>query len=367
MPQKIVDAKPIGDLGEHLKTIHQQETYRDHFEAPNASILVVDDTPMNLTVICNLLKQTKIQIDTASSGEEALELVRMRAYDLILLDHRMPIMDGIETLQAMKKMPENLSKDAPVICLTANVVSGARETYQEAGFDDYLSKPVKPDFLEQTLLQFLPKDKYQMVESRSVEQEDLSVMLKLVELQRLSRLNVTQAVKQSGSAELYLETLKAYMENGEQMQQDLREFLDAKDIENFTIKVHALKSTSRIIGAFLLGDMSEGIEAAGNEGNWKKIEDEAPMLLELHLGLISHLQEFFADDGEDEDAKELIADEAFEEAVEAIGEFAAIYDYESTNGIITRLKGYQLSETQKEIVKRLQQALQNLDWEELQK
>ncbi|MCR4999875.1 MAG: response regulator [Lachnospiraceae bacterium] len=366
VPQRIVDSKPIGDLGEHLQTIRQQKAYREHFEAPTASILVVDDTPMNLTVICNLLKQTRIQIDTAESGEEALELVRMKAYDLILLDHRMPVMDGIQTLAAMKALEENQSKDAPVICLTANVVSGARETYQEAGFDDYLSKPVKPESLEEALLHYLPSEKCRRVDAKPVEQETLDLMLRMVELQRVSRLNVTKAVRQSGSAQLYLETLRAYYESGDRVQQEIRSFFDAKDIKNYTIKVHALKSTSRIIGAFRLGDLSEKLEAAGNAGDWNRIENDTDALLELHLGLLSHLESFFAEEEENTEDKEPILDEAFEEGLEAVREFAAIYDYESTNGILARLRSYQLSPQQKATVKRLQGALQNLSWEELQ-
>jgi hypothetical protein len=117
----------------------------------------------------------------------------------------------------------------------------------------------------------------------------------------------------------------------------------------------------------LIGDYAEELEAAGNQGLWEQIEDEAPMLLEIHLGLLSHLEAFFAEEEESGEQKEPILDEAFEEALEAVREFAASYDYESTSGILSRLKAYQLSPQQKATLKRLQGALQNLEWEELQK
>ena len=114
------------------------------FTAEEACILVVDDNKVNLDVIKNLLKKTKIIVDTALSGEEALKLVSEKSYDMIFLDHLMPGMDGPETLKHMMDMEDNLSIEAPVIALTANAVSGAKDQYLKAGFRDYLSKPVDP-------------------------------------------------------------------------------------------------------------------------------------------------------------------------------------------------------------------------------
>jgi CheY-like chemotaxis protein/diacylglycerol kinase family enzyme len=127
------------------------------FTAPTARILVVDDNRMNLTVVCELLKKTEIKVDTAKSGAECLELADRNHYDLILMDHMMPEMDGVETLISLRGQLQN--HETPVIALTANAVAGAREMYLDYGFDDYLSKPISGDKLERKLLRYLPQEK----------------------------------------------------------------------------------------------------------------------------------------------------------------------------------------------------------------
>ena len=156
LPQKIVDPSPIGTF-----TLHKEKTkkkaYQESFRAPRAEILVVDDVTVNLKVIKGLLKETKIRIDTATSGDMAIEMCLKKTYDVILLDHRMPEKDGIETFREISA--HGLNMETPVVMLTANALSGADEEYRRLGFASYLSKPVSPDALEKVLLTLLPKDK----------------------------------------------------------------------------------------------------------------------------------------------------------------------------------------------------------------
>ena len=141
--QKVINWHALGNFEESFRNaLSQHKKYREKFTAPNAKILVVDDTVMNLTVVKGLLKQTKIQIDTAESGYEALKLIAQNKYDILFLDHRMPGIDGIETLHRMKELAGNLNKNTPTISLTANAISGARKMYIDAGFNDYLTKPI---------------------------------------------------------------------------------------------------------------------------------------------------------------------------------------------------------------------------------
>ena len=121
--------------------------------------MVVDDVDMNLVVIKCLLKETKIQIDTATSGKECLALAAENTYDLILLDHMMPEMDGVETFQKLREDTTGLNYATPVIALTANAIAGAKEEYKKLGFDDYLSKPMKGEELEEMIQTYLPEDK----------------------------------------------------------------------------------------------------------------------------------------------------------------------------------------------------------------
>ena len=160
--QKVIKWSPVGDyLTRYESEISSSTQYHELFHAPDASILVVDDTEVNLDVIKNLLKQTQINVDTATSGREALVCVKRKSYDMVFIDHMMPELDGIETLKLIREQFE----EPPVcIALTANAVSGAREKYLKAGFADYLSKPVNGKHLEEMIRSYLPKEKIQTAE-----------------------------------------------------------------------------------------------------------------------------------------------------------------------------------------------------------
>ena len=132
----------------------------DAFEAPDIKILVVDDNDLNRKVICSLLKKTKMTIHQAAGGRECIDLVKKNRYDLILLDHMMPEMDGIEALHEMLNNKLIDINETPVIALTANAISGAKEMYLEAGFSGYLSKPVMPNKLNETLFRYIKASKF---------------------------------------------------------------------------------------------------------------------------------------------------------------------------------------------------------------
>ena len=158
IPQKVVSMEPIGKLNQEVN-VEQTKVDKEKYHAPKAKILVVDDVRMNVRVIQSLLKRTKIQIDTATSGKECLVLAAENTYDLILLDHMMPEMDGVETFQKLREDTTGLNYATPVIALTANAIAGAKEEYKKLGFDDYLSKPMKGEELEEMIQTYLPEDK----------------------------------------------------------------------------------------------------------------------------------------------------------------------------------------------------------------
>lgn len=165
IPQLIVDKTPIGNLEETVRKYRNEQLKPgQRFIAPEAGILVVDDNIMNLSVIKALLKRTQIQTEIADSGAKCLELTKEKKYDIILMDHMMPDMDGIETLQKLRADVENPNQKSAVIALTANAIAGCREMYIEQGFDDYCSKPVKANLLDELLIHHLPKDIVQLVE-----------------------------------------------------------------------------------------------------------------------------------------------------------------------------------------------------------
>ncbi len=156
--QPVVKWWPIGEFTGRFRTDEAPAAARrESFHAPDARVLVVDDVPVNLTVVRGLLKKTQVAVDTATSGAEAIKMAAARRYDAIFIDHMMPGMDGIETLREMKKFP--WGSDTVFIALTANAISGSRKRYIDAGFSDYLSKPVDGEKLEETLLKYLPQGK----------------------------------------------------------------------------------------------------------------------------------------------------------------------------------------------------------------
>ena len=149
---------PIGDYSKEFSKLSSKEKYVPKFKAPNAHIVIIDDNAINIAVFKGLLKKTGIKIDSAENGKEGIRLCIENKYDIIFLDHMMPGMDGIETLNELKeKYPDNKNNETPVVCLTANAISGAKEKYVEAGFTDYLSKPIDPQKLEELIFSYLPE------------------------------------------------------------------------------------------------------------------------------------------------------------------------------------------------------------------
>ena len=160
IPQKVSSTEPVGNLNARPDSLTKtKKAYKPSFSASDAVILVVDDSIVNLRVAKALLRETGLVIDTADNGSKALELTMQKKYDLILMDQRMPNMDGVEVLKNIRAQEDGPNPDTPVICMTADAIIGSREKYIAAGFDDYLSKPVKSENLEQTLIKYLPHEK----------------------------------------------------------------------------------------------------------------------------------------------------------------------------------------------------------------
>lgn len=155
--QQIVNAQPIGAMDFTTKSRRDIARYQRRFEAPDASVLIVDDNEMNLLVAKKLLRETKVQVDTASNGKECLQKTKDKAYNVIFMDHIMPGMDGEETLKEVQRQENGRCRETPIIALTANAMSGAEQIYQEKGFEGYLAKPINGALFEATLLKFLPE------------------------------------------------------------------------------------------------------------------------------------------------------------------------------------------------------------------
>ena len=297
--QKVIDAEPIGKydprkpgpVGIHKETV----------EVHDADILVVDDNDMNLKVASGIFKIYGVVPETAESGKKALSLVRAKRYDLIFLDHMMPGMDGIETLKALKN--EDLIYDTPVICLTANAISGVREKYLKEGFNDYLSKPIEVASLEKLLIKYLPADKIiKKTESAVITAGALETAAEgagnagetesgndtgsaKTPLEKLSEHGFDTAAGieySAGMEEFYIEMVQTFADGYDEKAKEISEDYEKENLENYRTRVHALKSTAKMIGAMSLSEMALGQETAAKEGNLEEVKSGYEPLMKAY-------------------------------------------------------------------------------------
>ncbi len=281
--QTVVDWSPVGKLdvfGEDVDT--NIVLYHSSFIAPDARILLVDDTEMNLMVAKGLLKQTYVKIDTALDGRHALGMTEKYDYDLMLIDHRMPVMDGIEMIKALRADENNLNAHKPAIALTANAVAGARDSYIEAGFDDYLVKPVDGTRLEQMLIKYLPDELINReLHGEGNLEEVLAVNPVLANLEEKGYLDIQEGIGYAGSEDMYIEVLKFFAATIDEKSEEIRNYYEAKDWKNFKTKVHALKSTAKAVGAEELSDKARALEMVAGNDNEDYIDEHIGDLLSL--------------------------------------------------------------------------------------
>ncbi len=272
--QTVVSEESMGNLNELFsKRLMQEKKYQESFTAPDAHVLVVDDNAMNLKVVQSLLKQTQVQIDTAEDGAGCLEKCARNHYDLILMDHLMPNMDGIEAFHRLRADKQGINYKTPVIILTANAVAGMKQKYMEEGFNGFLSKPVQGPLLEKTLKQYLPEELVTLTEQEQAddaeeqEQARRQVLRQAVDDLRLADMDLDDALQySSGLVTDVLDNIKGYLTDSEANRERIKKEYEAENWNDFKIHVHALKSTSRIVGAVHMAYLAEQMEkAAGSE------------------------------------------------------------------------------------------------------
>ncbi len=301
LPQTVMEESPIGNLAERMiETAVHAEKYVPSFTAPDARILVVDDNEMNLLVVKGLLKETQIQIDTATSGADCLDLLADREYDVILLDHMMPEMDGIETLHRAENLPN--AKNTPFIMLTANAISGAKDAFLKEGFAAYLSKPIDSMLLEATLVKYLPPEKI-MEPPEAPESVDQDVSPEIPEEKDTGDLDIEQGMKYNGGMEdMYRTVLSMFINLRPDKQKQMKEHLSAENWKDYATMLHALKSTSMTIGGQKCSDAAKALELAGKkcfaEDSTTEEKEEAAWFIRSHHERTMALYDKLAQDAE---------------------------------------------------------------------
>lgn len=289
LPQKVISWDDIGDFKDNYDKYMAMDIERLHVPyAPSANILVVDDVPMNLLVARGILKQSTMNIDTAENGPDSLELVCKKKYDIIFLDHMMPNMDGVETLHRMKALKDSLNIDTPVIVITANAISGAREEYLNAGFDDYISKPVREEELFRILWKYLPEE---LVEERIEIADSGDDVISRNSSITDGRIDVKTGLMYClDDVDFYNELIQEYIRVPRL--EDMTRYYEAKDLENYRITVHSMKGTSLTIGAVTLSEHFKELEMACKRNDYDYILKNHSSVYEEYEDMLSFLASF---------------------------------------------------------------------------
>ncbi|WP_197027047.1 EAL domain-containing protein [Butyrivibrio sp. MC2021] len=381
LPQKVIGDSKVGDFRKRLsEASKEKKKYKESFTAPDAKVLVVDDTPMNHVVIRELLKPTNLQISTARSGAECLEKQHKKKYDLIFLDYRMPEMDGIETLEAMKKDLESPNIDTPVVVLTANAITGAKENFMKEGFDDYLSKPIESDKLEECLRKFLPEEKVIISkddisgekgdEAENTSESGAEENQTYAEwMDKLEEINPAEGLRNCGTLDSYISILKVYYESSEMAQRNIETTYEEQNWKDYTSYVHSLKSTSRTIGAMKLSALAKKMEDAGNALDIETIEMHQNELLNLFSIVkysLSEIPEIAGSKEEEEDDKPPILDSQLKDAYNTIIEVSKSLDYDTLQFVLDSIKVYKLPPDDAKAVSQISELSYKLAWEQIQ-
>ncbi len=371
--QKVVDRKPLGDFEkQYRESLRSIEDYHEKFIAPMGRILIVDDNAMNLAVAQGLLKGTRLQIDVAASGEECLELIKRKTYHLICMDHMMPVMDGVQTLHAIRALEGNPSRDIPVIALTANAVAGARELYLKEGFQDYLTKPIDADKFENLLIEYLPDNVVYLTHNREVndalhpqDTEEFDIRESQLYLMGFNLKNGLRYM--GGDKALYGKVLHDFHSILQEKETALEDFLQKGDMPGYAIIVHSLKGNARNVGADDLADEAFELEKMAKAGQLEDVTVRSPILFSMMSRMRNSLKVYLETEAAEEEKVQTEPDEqeegiTEEEWIRALQELAARlddFDGEGASAKLRELKRYERPETDKKMLRLCEKAIRD--------
>ncbi|MDR3320962.1 MAG: response regulator [Synergistaceae bacterium] len=340
-----------------------------HFIAPDARVLVVDDVRTNLTVARGLLSPFEMRIDTCMSGQEALDLVSVNSYDIILMDHMMPDMDGIETTTRIRELggSNELCRGVPIIALTANAVSGMKEVFLEHGMDDYVAKPIESRKLYEIIEKWIPREK-RVKGSRARPQpraDDSAYDDLRRELEAIDGLDAAGAVSLMGSMAEYVTVLKQVYSDLGKFVEDLMTFKERGDWANYAIKVHAVRGVMATIGVESVSKLARQLEAASKEGDYELCAGKNSELCEAVVKFRDALSgtSLMADSGASVEKKRVDAPSLMSELenMRTACDFGAMND---VNGSMARLRGMSLNEEADAEVEKICNLAESFDYDE---
>ncbi len=331
------------------------------FTAPDAKILIVDDNSVNLTVAEGLLEPLKVHTITATSGKEALRKVKENKFDIILMDHMMPEMDGIEATKLIReKLPEY--KDIPILALTANAVGNAKEMFLNAGLNDFIAKPIEVRVLVAKIKQWLPKEKIKRVSNAekdavSQQEKDNPPLLD----KTIVDLDTAAAIKLLGNEKIFLKILKEYYRLIDSKANSIKSHFDSSDWENYTIEVHALKSSSKQIGAMQLSDMAAALEKAGKAGDIDYIKTHHEETLKKYCSYKEFLAPYCEEKPASQEQKPECDVQTLRTEFENIRKAAMDLDMDTLESACKKISEYSYPQKEQELLTKLIAACDELD------
>ncbi|MDR1545201.1 MAG: response regulator [Deltaproteobacteria bacterium] len=334
LEQTVAAWEPMGALDD--KTLTRSETQRVSFMAPEADVLIVDDFPSNLLVAEGLLMPYRMRVFTCMNGQEAVTMARERPFDLVLMDHMMPEMDGMEATAIIRSMSEERCRTMPIIALTANAMTGMREMFLENGFNDYLSKPIDTAKLDETLKKWIPEGKRRKATDNGASPTEASSFPEMAGVDVVSGL-----ARMGGSRKRYLALLEAFRRDALDGFERLEKAPDDAALRSFTTLVHGLKSAAANIGANGLSQAAARLEQAGREGDMTVIGAQLPDFRADLAALTTRIEEIAAaaPSGDDEktDGPEL------REALTCLSQALAANDFAAIDSTLARLQALPLA------------------------
>lgn len=363
--QTIIDPTPVSAVNYNGQKDNVTEKEAEClFIAPEAHILLVDDNELNLVVAKELLKPLRMQIDTAENGLQAVKMVRGSQYDLVLMDHMMPVMDGIEAAKAIRALPEDKYQKLPIIALTANAMVDARKEFLNAGMNGFVAKPIDFARICNQLKLWLPKDLVRDVpkeEAKKLLADDLSDReIQPEDSQR--GFSFEEGVNHCGSKAALMKTIRIFYRTIDSKADKIEQCLKEGLISDYVVEVHALKSSALLIGAVPLSEAAKELEGYGKQGKTEVLEEKTPDVLTLYRDLKNILRPYAE---KEEDAKKEFSDGEWITALQQIHQCIEQFDLDGVDQIMEQLEEYQVPECIRESMDQLRVYVADVSLEEI--
>jgi CheY-like chemotaxis protein/HPt (histidine-containing phosphotransfer) domain-containing protein len=311
-------------------------------------VLVVDDNEMNLKVARGLLEPLHLNIDTAANGKQAVGMVQNRHYDIVFMDHMMPVMDGIEATREIRKLEGDYYQSLPIIALSANATTEAREMFTKEGLDDFVAKPIQMKDICRCILRWLPRELVERQETSALDGGAGEGPAEDVEA--IGDLDVAEGIRNCGTKKLFTSLLGDFYKLIDSKSTKLDKCLEDGMVRDYTIEVHALKNTARMIGATELSDMFYRMEQLGNEQNVDEIRRLHPALMERYRGYKPVLREYASSDNED---KENVSPEVIKDTLMKLHDAMDSFDLDGADEAMKLLETYAFPEDMQDKVTEL--------------